>query len=51
MQIRKLTAAFGLRENAALDFAPGLNIVKTPSEASTAAWTAFLRDMLYGILQ
>ncbi len=48
MQIRKLTAAFGLRENAALDFAPGLNIIKTPSEASTAAWTAFLRDMLYG---
>lgn len=48
MQIRKLTAALGLRETAVLDFAPGLNIVKTPSEASTAAWTALLRDMFYG---
>ena len=48
MEIKKLAAAFGQREPAVLDLAPGLNIIKTPSEASTAAWTAFLEYMLYG---
>lgn len=48
MEILQLAAAFGQREFPPLDLAAGLNIIKVPSQESAAAWSALIRDLLYG---
>lgn len=48
MDILQLAAAFGPQELPPLDLAAGLNVIKVPSRESAAAWSALIRDMLYG---
>lgn len=48
MEIQKLSAVFNRQETPPFTFAPGLNVLKLPSQEAASLWSAFLRDMLYG---
>lgn len=48
MSIQKLSAVFNRQETPPLDFVPGLNIIKVPSQESASVWTALFQDMFYG---
>lgn len=48
MSLQKLSAVFNRRAAPELNFLPGLNIIKVPSQESASAWTALLLDMLCG---
>jgi len=49
MYIKKLTATFGRLENDTLELQPGLNIIHAPNEGGKSTWTAFLKNMLFGL--
>lgn len=49
MQIHKMRATFGKLEQAELCLQPGLNVIYAPNESGKSTWTAFLRNMLYGL--
>jgi len=49
MYIKKLTATFGRLENDTLELQPGLNIIYAPNEGGKSTWTAFLKNMLFGL--
>ena len=49
MKIRKMTATFGVLDNAVLEPGDGLTVVTAPNEAGKSTWAGFLKAMLYGI--
>lgn len=49
MIIRNMKASFGRLNGASLTPGPGLNIIYAPNEGGKSTWSAFLRNMFYGI--
>ena len=49
MIIKKMTASFGVLNNAGLELSQGLNIINAPNESGKSTWGAFIKAMLYGI--
>lgn len=49
MKIRKMTATFGVLDNAVLEPGDGLTVIAAPNEAGKSTWAGFLKAMLYGI--
>lgn len=49
MIIQKMTATFGVLDNATLTPGEGLTVVAAPNETGKSTWAGFLRAMLYGI--
>jgi len=49
LQIRSLHATFGKLQQAELSLYPGLNLIYAPNESGKSTWSAFLRNMLYGL--
>lgn len=49
MIVRTMKASFGRLKGASLSPGPGLNIIYAPNEGGKSTWSAFLRNMFYGI--
>lgn len=49
MQIHRMVATFGKLERSELVLQPGLNVIYAPNESGKSTWTAFLRNMFYGL--
>ena len=49
MNIKKLTASFGILKNETLELGSGLNIIRAPNERGKSSWASFIRAIFFGI--